>query len=226
MFWGIFKAEEVAAINRKAISSMKISINDLFLLACGTYFWLESPLLHMVCCPEAVMMPTADARIHDLTEPNMRFSSGGGPLTWRQWKRIYLFHLNSYRTSVSSCKLVMVECAALNVSEIIVCHRGHRRARHTHSDSLSAKRDRLCLANGTARHGLTLCDESSKRRSVSAMKHTFFFIRANMEFVFALVSAKFCRPAKLIPSCTALVSLTFEPLLHGHSSMAMYTVLE
>lgn len=62
-------------------SSMKVSINDLFLLACGTYFWLEMPLLHLLCCPAAVMMLTAAIRSHDLTEPNLQFSSGGGPLT-------------------------------------------------------------------------------------------------------------------------------------------------
>lgn len=75
-----------------------------------------------------------------------------------------------------------------------------------------------CKWHGTARHGLTPCDGSSKRRSVSAMKHAFSLIRANMEFVLALVSARFCRPA----TDNELQGFGLHdlwPLLRGHSRL-------
>lgn len=177
-------------------------------MACGTSFWREFPRLHLLCCPAAAMMLTADVRTRDLTKPNMWFSAGGGPLTPRQRNRIYFFHLTSYRTSVSSRQLVMFECAALNVSGIRACHRGHRRARHAHGDSLAAERDQLCLANGMARLGTVW---ASPRWNT----HSSSFVQT-WNFGLALVSARFCRPA----TDTELKAFGLSdlwPLLRGHS---------
>lgn len=189
MFRGIFRAEEVANTDRKVISTMKISSNDLFLIACGSYFWLEFPLLHLLCCPAAVMM---------LTGANMRFSSGGGPLTRRQWNRIDLFLSNLVlheRVLVQTCHVGM--CGSERVGSEFVMEVTDERATLTVTHlQPSVTGFALQMAQlGPARHGLTPCDESSKRRSVSAMKHILLYS---------------CKHGICVCFGFALISLTFE----------------
>lgn len=62
---------------------------------------------------------------------------------------------------------------------------------------------------GPARHGLTPCDESSKRRSVSAMKHILLYSCKHGICVCFGFSHVFVAQ-RLIASCRALISLTFE----------------